>query len=568
MNEKPRPQQRHATRRMARPSWGTWGLALLLLAYFALALDSARQKSVTVDELGHLPSGLLYLQSGDPRYATLNPPLLNVLSAFPVLLLELPQTPLDVPASDDPSSFWSNGYRFMEHYRADYLRIFALARIVPIATVACLGVLLFAWGRLLAPEAPDHAGLLAASLVLLSPNVLAQARLVGTDTGTAFFVSLALFSFRWMLLRPTAVRVVATGIALGLAQLAKFYALLLYPVMLALVLAWPHLSREARPALRPRLARFAAVAALSLLVLDTGYLWSEVGTSLADISLQSPALHGLQSHPIARIPLPLPAAYVRAFDGQLLEVGSALPSFLLGERFQGGRWYYYLALLAIKTPLPLLFAFALALALGVTRPALASRESALLLAYPALLVLLLSVGDRRQLGARALLSAAPLVQLGVAATLALSLPRRLLAAATVAILVGLAAVAWHAHPDYLSYFNEFAGGRDSGYLHASDANIDIGQDLVQLADYLDAEDIGKIQLLYFGSVDPALYGIDYEVPTPETLQPGLLAVSVSLYHMAYPMYDHGSLHGVGPVLIPGEPIRSIGGSIHLYRIPK
>ena len=68
---------------------GPWALVLLLLLYLAMAVGSARQKSVTVDELGHLPSGVYFLKTGDPRYAALNPPLVNSLAALPVLLLDL-----------------------------------------------------------------------------------------------------------------------------------------------------------------------------------------------------------------------------------------------------------------------------------------------------------------------------------------------------------------------------------------------------------------------------------------------------------------------------------------------
>ena len=40
---------------------GPWLLGLLLLLGLALSADSARRKSVTVDELGHLPSGVYFL---------------------------------------------------------------------------------------------------------------------------------------------------------------------------------------------------------------------------------------------------------------------------------------------------------------------------------------------------------------------------------------------------------------------------------------------------------------------------------------------------------------------------
>jgi len=550
-----------------RSAWGPWGLALLLACYAALAFDGARQKSVTVDELGHLPAGLLYLETGDPRYASLNPPLVNVLSALPVLLLDL-ETERERPAaSDDPQSFWSTGYHFMEQHRTDYLRIYAVARAAPIVLVALLGVLLFSWGRALVPAAPDAAGLLAAGLVLLSPNVLAQARLVGTDTGTACFVLLALFAFRRMLLRPTGATVILAGVTLGLAQLAKLYALLLYPTLLLLVLAWPRLSPEPRPPHGRLLGAFGLAALVSLLVLNAGYLGSELGASLSELTLGSEALRSWQSSWLGRVPLPLPGAYLRAADGQLLEVASGIPSFLLGERFQGGRWWFYLALLAIKTPPPLLALSAAALVVGIARRPLPARELAVLLAYPTVLFVFLSLGDRRQLGARALLSAVPLVQLAVAATLAAALPRRRAAALSAAALAALAVVSVRAHPHPLAYFNAFVGGSEQGWRHASDANLDIGQDLVALKAYLEEQGIDRIQLLYFGSVDPALYGIDYVVPKAGEVAPGPLAVSVSLYRMGYPTYDHGRLTAVGPVSLPLEPVASLGGSLHVYEIP-
>ena len=72
-------------------------MCLLLFVYVVLAAGSAQQKSVTVDELGHLPSGLYFLQTGDARYASLNPPLVNALSAVPVLLLDLEREPAPPP---------------------------------------------------------------------------------------------------------------------------------------------------------------------------------------------------------------------------------------------------------------------------------------------------------------------------------------------------------------------------------------------------------------------------------------------------------------------------------------
>lgn len=546
--------------------FGIAWLGLLLLAYLALAVGSASHNSVTVDELGHLPSGVYFLATGDPRYASLNPPLVNALSALPVLLLDLDRGSEPPPASDDPFSFWDTGYRFQERHRQDYLRIYAVARLVPIAIVAWLGVLLFAWARRLSPAAPDLAGLLAAGLFCLSPNAIAHAGLVGTDTGTAAFTTLALFSLRGLLSRPGAWTAATCGVALGLAQLAKAYALLLYPAFALIALVWHRLSPSPRPSAARVAGCLAAAATVSVVVLNSGYAWREVGASLSDLPLHSEALRAWQTGWLGSLPLPLPAAYLRGLDGQLFEVASSIPTFLLGETFEGGRPWYYAALLALKTPIALMAAFALGVAAWLRGPRVPGRDAVLLLGFPALLFVLLSASSGRQLGSRALLPAAPLVWVMVAASIArceLSWMRGAAAAA----LLGTFASSLLAYPDHLAYFNALAGGTKQGWRHASESNVDIGQDLVKLARFLDTQPGQPVQLFYFGSVDPALYGIDYRVPV-DRLEPGLLAISVSLYRMAYPMFDHGVLRRVGPIdpAPLGEPIARIGGSIHVYRI--
>ena len=551
--------------------WGGCGLVAVLAAFLILALGSARHKSVTVDEIGHLPSGLYTLHTGDVRHATLNPPLINVLSALPILWLDLDRELAPPQASDDVFSFWSSGYHFLERHRADYLQIYRVARVVPVLLVAALGVLLFVWARQLAPESPNLAGLMAAGLVVLSPNVIAHARIVGTDTGTAYFIAAALFAFRAMLVRPSVISALGCGVVLGLAQLSKFYSLLLYPALLVVVVVWYAVGSRDQPRFSRLLGCYAGAVAVSLIVLNAGYLFAEFGTPLSSLSLASETLTFWQTRLAGSIPLPVPGAFVRALDGQLVEVGSGLRSFLMGESFQGGRWDYYLILLGIKTPLVLFSTFAVAVA-GVFLPAhlsrLPRREVALILTYPVLLFSVLSLSGDRQLGARALLSAVPLVQLWVAIMWVGVWPQRLRLAATGVSLLLLFAVSARAYPDYLSYFNPLIGGSEQGYRYASDANIDIGQDLVALSRYLEQADVETVQLLYFGSADPALYGIDYTVPTGYRLESGLLAISVSLYRMSYQVYDHGSLRRMGPVDVSslGPRVASIGDSIHVYRV--
>src|SRR5262249_12272530 len=46
--------------------------------------------------------------------------------------------------------------------------------------------------------------------------------------------------------------------------------------------------------------------------------------------------------------------------------------------------------------------------------------------------------------------------------------------------------------------------------YLADTNIDWGQDLKGLRDYIDREGLGRIYLSYFGTAPPEEYGIDYQ----------------------------------------------------------
>jgi hypothetical protein len=65
-----------------------------------------------------------------------------------------------------------------------------------------------------------------------------------------------------------------------------------------------------------------------------------------------------------------------------------------------------------------------------------------------------------------------------------------------------------AYPKYLDYFNEAAGGSKNGRSILVDSNLDWGQDLKALKNWMTHNQIGKIQFAYFGTADPAYYKID------------------------------------------------------------
>ena len=555
-------------KRLSTRSWSLISLAGMGTVYFILACSSLCQKSVTIDETGHLPVGYNVLTTGDFRYCELNPPLVNVLSAVPLLFMDVVRPGGEGSRVPDPGfSFWRNATAFRAENQGSYQRIYTVSRTVTVLLVGLLGVLLFFWAGRLVPEYPNRAGLLAALFLWFSPGVLAQARWVTTDAGVAFFMALSLYVYSLYLEKRTATWVFLSGLTLGLAQLSKFTAVYLYLALAILQIAWFIHQKEKQPG--RFLLEFLGIVLVSLLTIDLGYLFQGVGHPLGGILFESTPFRSLKQFFPGWIPLPLPESYLLALDRQTADTLRGDPSFLFGHSFVGGKWYYFFALSAIKTPLPGLLLVGLAVILRTFRKGWREFENPLLLLPAGLVLFAFSFLSNKQIGIRMILPAAPLLWLWTAVSLSKARWTRRTVSVVALLCCWYAAESFWIYPDYSAYFNQLIGGPSQGYRYALDSNLDWGQDLPKLKRYMDEEGIDTIQLLYFGAVDPSLYGIRYEVPK-QAVKPGLLAISVSLYGIPAKINDHGRYFRAGPFdLNPdlfGKPIANLGNTIHVYRV--
>lgn len=556
---------------------------LVLLAAFALlCVHGLVWDSPTVDEFAHLPAGYYYLKTGDFRLFALNPPLVKVLSALPLLALS---PAVDTGARIEHTGWypWVFGTDFMERNRANYDGIFLFGRLPVVALGLFGGWLVYRWARDLHG---NLAGLVALALYAFCPSVVAHAHLATVDVGAATFTLLALYTFERWLRQPTPGRLAACGLALGLAQLSKLTALLLYPVLLLLaLLAWlrppaaggqaGEQDQAAAPALAGaapgralapfrRLAGLAAVFLVSVAVIEAGYLFQGVGTPLADLHLESRSLARLAAALPGSFPSPLPASYVKGLDGlQLINEQGEFPGYLFGRWSSRGWASYYLVALLFKTPLPFLLAL---LAAPFAPPRHRTEERAVWL--PLLLLLVaFSLLSRIDYGIRYILPALPLAAIYASRLVPWIAARgRALRAAGLALLAAYPLSILLATPDTLAYFNLLAGGRGERIL--LDSNLDWGQGLKRLAATMEKEGIEEIGLAYFGHVDPALYGIAWHFPDPTRSEPA--AVSANFVHG----YPYATYAGGRMVPIPADAFTWIqqfpriaepGGGIFLYR---
>ena len=519
--------------RITASRWRYLGLVVLLGLYLVQCSAAAPQHSVTFDEQYHLTPGYVYLTQHDLRFHhDQNPPLFEAILSAPLLARSDIQLPIEHPAYQ----LWGDVYLFSDaffwHSGNDPDSLVQAGRMMAALTGVLLGLLLFVWGKQLFGEL---AGWLALFLFVFDPNFIANA-IPTLDLPLAFTVTLALYCLWRYLKRPTALALILTGLALGFALATKFLSVMLLPSFLIILLVYP-VSSSLIPhpsSFIKRLLAFGAMLLLAYLVIWITYL--------------------LQLGPVNGAGLPVPAPqYFESFIGMFFKSSEGRANYLLGQTSVTGWWYYFIVAFFLKTPLPTMFAIAFAL---VRWPWRKEWRATTMLIVPALLFFFGASISKLQLGYRYLLPALPFLFLMagrvgadvmLASTQNLSPARkRFLTAQRVGMaLLGawLVISAVITFPHHLSYFNELVGGSFNGYKYLTDSNVDWGQDLPTLKNWIDLKQPDRLQLAYFGSAYPDRYGVnaialpsypnsaydrEADAFTSYSLDPGRYAISATL----------------------------------------
>lgn len=480
-------------------------VAAALLVFWGLALATALGKSPTSDEPAHFIRGYVLRQTGDLDLQLGHTPLSH--RFIGLLLLTEPDAP-DVrqlaswPTRDRlaiaAELLWQQGL-VVE-------RLFLLARLPIVWLALLLGAMMGSW-------ALSWRGRYAMTVTLIlfafSPNLLAAGSLATTDLVTAVFYFATVFLWWRYWQRPGRLRWLATAVLLGLALAAKITAVLLLPITFLLTfVTWRRGASLWR--------RFGLW--LGLLPVAGVVLWAVYGFEWARPDFWN---------------APLPAAtYWMSWRDVLFHVGSGHRSFFMGELSGRGWWQYFAVTFLIKTPLVTLTLIAVGL-LGAARRR-AAWATAVFLLLPGVVLLAAATVSRLNIGYRHILPALPFLLVLAGAAVAPLRRHRL----THALLwLGLG---WYVfsgvrqHPDYLAYFNEAVGGSAQGYRYLGDSNLDWGQDLALLADYVAAHP-GAWRISYSGAADPGYYGlpaaalVDLDDPAFAVAnpQPGRYAISVN-----------------------------------------
>lgn len=495
-------------------------VAALALGLFAfLAASAARTHTPTVDEFVYVPTGLYYLRTGDLSFETTNPPLLKMAMSLPLLTMDL-ELDLDPAARDNSQGWgaWVFGTSFLKHNPEHYLDAFVAARFVVVGISLLLGLLLFVEARrILTPLGALSCLVLYGSMAPL----IAHGSLATLDMGLTALIFAAFCAASRFAITKEWYWASSSGALFGLAFATKGTAALFAPVIpLLIAMSWRDRSRQGT-------AGFVG-----------GGLCMAVAAWVAILGC-----YGFSQ-------FPLPEALVEGVRFQLAaSSGGEYPAFLFGEWSFTGWWYYHLVALLLKTPvssLVLMFVGAVVVAgRGAQR-----AQNAWIVLPPLLLVYALSFHYAKDYGIRYLLPAFPFLILLAGRGVDWLLRRGTWArAAVVVMLAWQVSAAAITGPHQLAYFNEMAGGPDNARRLLLDSNLDWGQDLGRLKEFLDARGVGEVCLGYFGHVDPALYGLSYTFP-PAAPAAGLCAISAN-FLAGYPY----------AITYAGLPIRAVPAGI-------
>ena len=554
------PRQTDDRQRMVRCSL----VAMLLFTHtFLVGLQSWRW-SPTVDEIAHLPSGIAHLEFGSFDLYRVNPPLIRMIAAVPMLFQ---------PVKVDWSSFsdsayarpeFSIGHSFVRSNGRQIFWYFTLARwaCVPLSLLGAW--VCYRWGR---ECFGGVSGFVSLVLYVFCPNILGYASLITPDLGAAALGVLAGYRFWHWLKRPSVFNMSLAGVSLGLAELTKSTWIVLFGLWPVCTLLWVFTQGSSDNAIRNgstdassgnrssysgshRWLQLCGVLSIGLYLLNLGYGFENSFRRLESFQFVSNALGGADSHSkpgnrfagtlVGALPVPVPANYLAGIDVQRFDFERGKWSYLFGEQKMGGWWYYYIYAMAVKVPLGTLLLCGLAVLntySRIWRFGWRSQRDNLFLLVPALTVLIFvssQTGFSRYL--RYVLPMFPFMFIWIGqvgswfeADYGRSQPlgRLQLIFPVIAVLallasVGSSLVVW---PHSLSYFNEYAGGPMKGHRYLLDANIDWGQDLIYFQEWAEAHPESRpLYFSYFGYFDPKTAGIDFPpVPSQSTVQSKLAA---------------------------------------------
>lgn len=520
----------------------------LLFLVFLLAFLSSWNDSATSDESPHIVAGYSYLTQKDMRLNPEHPPLLKDLAAFPLIFLKLNFPKEDLAWQQPDGPYWWHqfnlGAKFLYESGNDPDKILRFARFPMIILLLFCGFWIFKFTKKFFDE---KTAILALFFFTFSPTFLAHGRFVTTDVGAAFGVIFASYFFFKALKEPTKFNIFLAGIALGISQLLKFSLILLLPYFFLISLFFALLFKNWKI---PFKVFFCCVLLWIVVVWiiygiqiynypperqyrDTKITlesFSGGSSSIKESCLKITSIQKIKRCPAEIVIFLSDKPVIRALAhyglGLLMVFQRAAgghTTYFLGEVSASGWKIYFPFVYLIKEPLPfhLLWIISLSYFLFKIKEPFYKKPLERLknflkenfFIFSMFLWLLIywttSIKSNLNIGVRHLLPVFPfsiiLTAKGITFWVTTTKFKK------IALIVAGILLSWQAFsvlkifPHFLAYANELVGGPEKLYLYTVDSNLDWGQDLKRLKNWMEKNGIQKIYLDYFGAGNPKYY---------------------------------------------------------------
>ncbi len=496
-------------------------------------LAAISRKSITTDELVHIPAGYYHLVVGDFQFLNQHPPLPMMIGALPLLLIqpgEVPESEREkIPHNDEFATAVSE--RFWTPNDTSFQTISFWTRIPMIAFTVLFGTVIFLFARRLFSET---AGVFALALFTLEPTVLAHGPLVHTDMTSASP------SCCW-LTRSTSMSPYLhydapycwVG-AMGLAPLMKFSMVAVAPIAIVGIVALLVFPARLKLSRKQALAHAAAIVEISLLVINAGYFFDHRAFIDPDnnwivTSFPTHAALALKAAHLGRYLVPtdfLLGTYWQIWHSTVGHAGS-----IFGRQGNFGWWYYFPAAFALKTTIPFLLTSVAGIGWGLWRTLKHHDWRPLYVLVPFAMFTALAMASTINIGVRLYLPAYSflfIISGALLDQLSHSQTRKVLGVTIVSVVLGWCAIeAIRTYPNYIPYMNQLASARPHWW-YLSDSNVEWGDCMPDLASYLHERGETKVQSAFLGAWPLGRYGIEYvdALAAPGTAQPEIKYVAI------------------------------------------